>query len=168
MILATNVLFALAALFTGTWRKWREFYDTILLVSFWNVFYNFICHDYMTWKFHPEILLAHKQADLLNTFVLLPSTTLLYLRFFPLRQGLGRQLVYYFAWVAGYSALEGIWLLVGVISYERGWTLWWSVAFYFVMFAVILLHDRRKGWALTICGVCVVLLIAHFDVPLRK
>ncbi|TYP78077.1 CBO0543 family protein [Paenibacillus methanolicus] len=166
MILVMNVLFALAVLLTGTWRKWRDYYDTILLVSFWNVFYNFICHDYLTWKFHPDFLLAHKPADMTNTFVLLPATTLLYLRFFPFRRV--RQLVFYFAWVAGYSALEGIWLLTGYISYEHGWSLWWSVAFYFVMFAVMLLHDRRKGWALAACAVCVVFLIMYFDVPMQK
>lgn len=166
MILATNVLFVLTVLFTGVWRKWRNYYDTILLVSFWNVFYNFICQDYLTWEFRPEVLLAHKVADLVNTFVLLPSATLLYLKFFPLRRM--RQLFYYFAWVAGFSALEGIWLLWGVIAYQHGWNWWWSVAFYFVMFAVMLLHDRRKGWALAVCAVCVVLLLIYFDVPLRK
>ncbi|MFC4104037.1 CBO0543 family protein [Paenibacillus xanthanilyticus] len=166
MILVTNVLFALAVLFTGAWRRWRKYYDTILLVSFWNVFYNFICHDYLTWKFQPDFLLAHKPADMTNTFVLLPSVTLLYLGFFPSRRK--PMLVYYIAWVAGFSALEGSWMLSGYISYEHGWSLWWSVAFYFVMFAIIPLHARRKGWALAACAVFVLFLLLYFDVPMRE
>ncbi|MDD9266929.1 CBO0543 family protein [Paenibacillus sp. GCM10023248] len=164
MILITNLLFLAAALATGARKEWQKYYDVMLFVSLCNLLYNFLCYDYMIWAFHPDFLLSHKTADLLNTFILLPSAVLLYLHFYP-AAALSKR-IYYFIWVAGFSTIEFIWHAFGRIAYEHGWNIYWSIAFYFTMFGTIrLLHTRRKA-GLLVSLISVVFLVIYYRVPL--
>lgn len=164
MILLTNILFVIAVIVSRAYKQWNKYYDVLLFVSCCNLLYNFLCHDYLTWSFHPDLLLNHKTADLINTFLLLPSTTLLYLTFFPATRR--NQVIYYFGWVIGYSALEYLWYAYGRITYDHGWQFIWSVAFYFLMFLTIrLLHSHRAA-GLLISAVSVACLIIIFHIPL--
>ena len=166
MILFANAVLLTTAFVTGAARRWRDFYNTVLFVSFCNLLYNVLCRERMTWIFEPEALLSHKAADLLNTFVLLPATTMVYLYYFPASASVFRKLSYYFLWVLGYSALEFAWFRVGTIRYANEWSFLWSVGFYLAMFFMTRLHHTRPGRALVCSVVVVVFLVARFDVPL--
>jgi hypothetical protein len=166
VILITNLLFVIAVIVSRAFKQWNKYYDVMLFVSFCNLLYNFLCHDYLTWLFHPDLLLTHKTADFMNTLLLLPSTTLLYLHFFPAAKR--NQVIYYFSWVIGFSALEFLWYSYGRITYHHGWHFVWSIAFYFFMFLTIrLLHSHRVIGLLVSAGT-VAFLIIYFQIPLGE
>ncbi|TVX99426.1 CBO0543 family protein [Paenibacillus cremeus] len=167
MVLFSNVVFLLAAIISGAIKKWRDYYKTIVYLSFCNLLYNFLCRDYLTWSYHPDFLLSHQTADLVNTLILLPSSAILYLNFFPVI-GIGKKVLYYFAWIIGFSTLEYIWYRRGVITYEHGWNILWSIVFYCAMFFSLWLHHRSTGKALIFSLVSVILLLLIFKVPFWK
>ncbi|MBD2871410.1 CBO0543 family protein [Paenibacillus arenilitoris] len=166
MYLVTNALFFAALFVTGAAKKWRAHYATMIYIAFCNLLYSLLCDDYLLWSFHPAIFKNHKTIDLLNTFVLLPSTTLLYLVFYPTRGS--RKLAYYLSWIAGFSLLEYVWKRFGYITYGHGWNYYWSVAFYFAMFFSLRLHHTKLALALLFSAVTVVLLLVVFKVPVLK
>ncbi|CAG7629361.1 CBO0543 family protein [Paenibacillus allorhizosphaerae] len=164
MILATNVLFVLAALVSGAIKKWKTYYETILFISFCDLLYNLLCKNHLTWAFYPDFLLNHKTTELVNLFVLLPATTMLYLHFFPNHKT--KQFVYYLGWIAGYSVIEFVWFRFGRITYHHGWNFYWSIGFYFAMFYVLRTHHTNLKRALLFSLVAVVLLIITFKIPI--
>jgi len=166
MILLSNAVLLTTAFVTGSARRWRDYYHTVLLVSLSNLLYNFLCRERMTWVFEPGAWMSHKTIDLLNTFVLLPATTILYLNYYPSEGSKGRKLTYFFLWVAGYSAMELVWFRTGSIWYDNDWTYFWSVGFYWVMFFIMRLHHTHPGRALFCSVVVIAFLVARFDVPL--
>ncbi|WP_309122820.1 CBO0543 family protein [Paenibacillus sp.] len=166
MILLSNAALLTAALVTGAGKRWRQYYDTILFVSLSNLLYNFLCHNRLTWTFQPESLLSHKVADLINTFVLLPCTAILYLHHFPSAATTAKKSAYYAVWVGAFSAMEWVWQWKGVIVYDHEWTYYWSVGFYVVMFAILRLHHTRPERALLYSAIVVLFLIGRFQVPL--
>ncbi|OXM85597.1 CBO0543 family protein [Paenibacillus rigui] len=164
MILFTNFAFLAAVLLTGAGRQWKTYYVTYTFVSLCNLLYNLLCQNHLTWSFHPELLINHKIADLLNTFVLLPSITILYLYYYPSRKL--TKFFYYFGWVIGLTLLESIWFMYGRITYDRGWSILWSFGFYLVMFYVIKLHQTNLKKALLLSLGSVIFLILVFKIPL--
>jgi len=166
MILLSNALLLIVTVLTGAVKRWREYYNTVLLVSLCNLLYNFLCRERMTWIFHPEMMLSHKAADLLNTFVLLPATTILYLYYFPGSASKGKKWLYYILWVAGFSALEWVWLRSGTIAYDNEWTYFWSIGFCVVMFYILRLHHTHPGRALLLSAAVVTFLTLRFHIPL--
>lgn len=162
MILATNVSFLLVAIISGAFKKWKNYYETMIYVSFCNLLYNVLCHDQQTWKYQPDFLLNHKTADLINTFVLLPSSTILYLHFFPMHKF--KKVFYYLGWIAGFSSLEYLWFKFGRISYDEGWNFLWSIGFYFAMFFAIKVHNSNPQKALLFSLVSIAFLLINFKI----
>jgi hypothetical protein len=163
MILTTNLIFLLGVIATQAYKQWKIYYKTMLFVSFCNFLYNFLCRDHLTWAYHPDLLLNHKTTDLINSFVLLPSITLLYLHFFPAKKN--RQIIYYLSWIAGFSALEYLWFLFERISYQHGWNFFWSVGFYFAMFYTIRAHHTNLKIALLFSLAVIIFLLITFKIP---
>jgi hypothetical protein len=165
LFLFANFGFLAAAVITGAIRRWKQFYPTVLYVSFCNLLYIVLAENHPTWAFH-SALLTPKASELLNTFLLLPSTTMLYLFFFP--QTRRSKVIYYLLWTAGFSALEFIWQLLKLIRYDHGWNLFWLVGFYFVMFFAIRLHQTSLSKALPFSLAVIILLILWFRIPIWK
>jgi hypothetical protein len=165
LLLFANFGFLAAAVITGAIRRWKQYYPTVLYVSFCNLLYVVLAENRPTWAFYSP-LLTPKASDLLNTFLLLPSTTMLYLYFFP--ESKSRRVIYYLLWIAGFSALEYIWQLLKLIRYDHGWNLLWSVAFYFAMFFAIRLHQTSLGKALLFSLGVTVFLVFWFRIPIWK
>ncbi|WP_414813334.1 CBO0543 family protein [Paenibacillus sp. Soil766] len=163
-MLATNLCFLFATFISRAFKEWKKYYQTMLFVSFCNLMYNLLCHDHLTWVYHPDFLLTHITTDLINTFVLLPSSTLMYLYFFPSKKII--QIMYYLGWIALFSVIEGWWHLYGRITYDFGWNFVWSIGFYFVMFYVIRIHHTNLVRALLISLISVVFLIIVFKIPI--
>lgn len=164
MILATNLAFFIAAVVSRALKEWKTYYETVIYVSFCNLLYNLLCRDHLTWSYHPDFLLNHTTTDLLNSFVLLPTTTILYLHFYPTKQA--KQIVYYLGWIAGYSAVEYLWFAFGRITYDHGWNFLWSIGFYFAMFYALRAHHTNLKRALLFSLVSVVFLLITFKVPI--
>ncbi|MCZ8522045.1 MULTISPECIES: CBO0543 family protein [Paenibacillus] len=141
MVILTNLAFLFWALASKAYKQWRTYYPTLVFVPFVNAMYNVLCADYLPWFYQSDSLLSHKAIDLINTFILLPCTALLYLHYFPGRQRI--QLWYYLGWISFFTLIEYAWHAQGLIQYNIGWNLYWSILFYFAMFLAIVLHDRR-------------------------
>lgn len=164
MILFSNIAFLAVSIGTGAIKEWRRYYPTLLYVALCNLLYNVLCLNNLVWSFHPQLLLTHKSADLVNTFVLLPMMTILYLHFFP--ENGKRARYYYTGWVLGFSALESVWYWSGAISYHGGWGLLWSLGFNFAMFFALRLHYKNVGWALWFSLFSTLFLIVVFHVSI--
>ncbi|UKS25428.1 hypothetical protein LOZ80_28100 [Paenibacillus sp. HWE-109] len=166
MILLTNAAFMLTVIITKAYKKWHVYYATMLFVAFCNLIYNFLCHDYLIWTFRPDLLINHRMTDLVNTFVLLPATTLLYLHFYP--EQTAKKYIYFVSWISGFSIIEYIWYVSGRITYQHGWTIVWSIGFYFAMFLTIRLHHTKRITALVFSFACALFLILFFKVPVSR
>ncbi|MFC5447311.1 CBO0543 family protein [Paenibacillus aestuarii] len=166
MILTTNLAFLAAQLMSRAMKSWKAYYDTVLFVTCMNLLYNLLCKNYLVWQYHPDLLLNHKTTDLLNSFVLLPAATMLYLHFFPSTKW--NKFVYYLGWIALFAVIELIWVTYGRITYQYGWTFVWSIVFYFCMFYVIAIHSAHRIWALLISLLFICLLLIKFKVPLGE
>ncbi|WP_426454692.1 CBO0543 family protein [Paenibacillus sp. S-38] len=162
MILLTNVILLFLTLITKVIRKWKVYYSTLLFVPMVNGLYNTLCADKLPWSYE-DSLLSHKAIEMLDTLILLPGTTILYLHFYP--QNNYKQL-YYLGWIAVYTAVEYTWHLGGHIQYEHGWNLYWSLLFYFAMFLAVRLHQTRAiaAWCFSIAYTS--FLMAVFDISL--
>ncbi|RTE11461.1 CBO0543 family protein [Paenibacillus whitsoniae] len=167
MILFSNIIFLFTAMVTGSLKAWRRYYQTALYLSYCNLLYNLLCNEYLLWEYHPDWLLNHIVTDLINSIVLLPAAAMLYLHHFP-EKGNIKTVLYYLAWIAGFSVLEFFWHLNGVITYDHGWKFPYSIIFYFAMFFAIRLHHRSAGKALLFSLAAVTFLLIVFKVPLWK
>lgn len=166
MIIITNLIFVIAVIVSRAYKQWQQYYDVMLFVSFCNLLYNFLCKEHLNWAYNPDFLLTHKTADIFNTFVLLPSTTLLYLCRFPADKR--KKVIYYLIWVTGYSAIEYMWHFFGRITYHHGWNFIWSIGFYFLMFLTIRLLHTKRAIGLLLSLASVVFLCIYFKVPLLE
>lgn len=164
MILATNLVFLAVLLLTRAIKSWKTYYDTVLFVTCMNLLYNLLCKNYLVWEYHPDLLLNHKTTDLVNSFVMMPAATILYLHFFPSSKRY--KFVYYCGWIVLFSVIELIWRIYGRITYHHGWTFVWSVVFYFCMFYVIAIHSAHRVWALLISFLFICFLVLKFRVPI--
>lgn len=79
--------------------------------------------------------------SLLITFTCFPSTVLLYLSHYPM--GYMRQAGYILMWAMINSGIELIMQTLGLIIYDNGWSLSWSVLVNVLMFPVLRIHYMR-------------------------
>jgi hypothetical protein len=138
----------LAAWRWGDWRRWQLYYPTLLFVMVANLAAGYITYHHPLWDFNADTLAASETTvELLNTFVALPATTLIYLSNYP-AVGPARQARYVLAWITLFAAIETTDTLVGGISYFNGWSLAHSIIFDCVMFPIIRLHYVRppRAW----------------------
>ncbi|OPH54680.1 hypothetical protein BC351_31180 [Paenibacillus ferrarius] len=167
MILFCNIALLLTSILTGSLKRWQLYYKTVLYLSFCNLLYNVLCSHSLTWSFRSDSLLNHKTTDLLNTFILLPCTAILYLHFFPTSKKRNK-FYYYLAWVAGFSAIEYFWYILDLIIYNHGWSFPCSIAFYFAMFYALELHHRNVSKALLFSFFAILFLVIAFKIPIWK
>lgn len=167
--IALFVIFILGALFFGDLRNWSEYYTTILYYIICSLLYTLLFHNYPLWKFEPldpmEGLLPNNTLiTLAVTFIIFPSTALIYLSNYPA----GRlQYPYILLWVIIYSIIEAFGFHFRAISYHNGWNYWYSVAFNFTAFILLRLHHANPllTWGISI--VYIILFCIYFRLPLE-
>lgn len=139
--------FLLAAWQWGDWRRWQRYYPTLLFVMVANLTAGYLTYQHPLWDFNPDAFTTSEtMVEVLNTFVLLPATTLIYLSNYP-AAGPVRQARYILAWVLLFAAIETADTLAGGITYFNGWSLAHSILFDCVMFPIIRLHHLRPPLA---------------------
>lgn len=140
----------------GDWKNWEKYYPSILFVMVVNLTVSYLGYHQSFWIFNPDVLVATETVvELLNTYVSLPVTTLLFLSHWP-REGRGRQWKHILLWVCIYGAIEGVdhYYFRG-ISYGNGWSYGCSLLFDCAMFITIAVHYARPlwGWIMTFTAV---------------
>ncbi|WP_449621949.1 CBO0543 family protein [Robertmurraya sp. Marseille-Q9965] len=171
MLNVISVLLWLFALWKwGDWKNWEKYYGTILFFMLGDFLYLYLLSDhYPMWKYTPPDIFG--KYDLANTHISLaiilikyPATILIFLSKFP-AQNIIRQILYFAFWVILYGVNELVDLQFNNITYDNGWTFWWSVFFNAVMFFILWVHFKKPlvAWLLSI--IFIIYLWQTFDVP---
>lgn len=165
MVIFVFSLFFLAVfLITRSYKSMERFYSTVLYVSLMSILYALICTNYGLWLFPVWWIFSDQASALFQAVVLFPSTTVLFLRYFP--KSKWSVIPYFLFFAALYVIMEWFMLMRGEIRYEHGWNLGWSVVIDVLMFFMMWLHQysKRVTWWLT--SLITVFLVIWFRVPL--
>ncbi len=155
-------ILSLAAWRWGDWRHWRRYHATILYVVVCDLLYNVLAYNHRLWVYQPN----HIGINLVAMFINYPCTMLLYLPHYP-NGHRRKQLLYIAFWVVIWSVIEAIYRAIDGITYQNGWTFWYSVEFDVLMFIMSRLHLQRPllTYILSVPITCVMLFTY---VPLRS
>jgi hypothetical protein len=138
-VIALTVAYAAACWKWGAWRRWREFYPSILYMVVANLTYAFVFYEYRLWIF------SSFMGDTITCLVIkdlaYPSAVILFLTHYP--EGAIKQLLYILGWAVVNTGLEYVALILGGIYYEHGWTLLWSFVLIVIAFALVRLHQKK-------------------------
>lgn len=167
-----NGLFLIAGIIWGDWKRWRDYYPTILfyfigdLLKF-ALLYNFSMWTYQETILGEEILRNHTIISLMIMVIVYPSTILIYLGRFP--QTKWKKLAWVFFWAFLYTFVEFInEKYLNLINHHHGWNIGWSLVFNFVMFSLLRIHFKKPliAWGLSILWV--IYLLNVFNVPIER
>jgi hypothetical protein len=154
--------------FKGNWRQWKKYILTIQYVIICNLLYNFLCHDYMLWKYQPDVLnTSHTVIDLIYSFINLPAVTLMFLSNYPFATPKGRQVRYILLWVAGSLLIEYPFYQMERLQMLHGYKYWMEFFFYWMMYAMIRLHHTRLWLTYGLSVIIVIFMLQYFNVPIR-
>ncbi|WP_010283606.1 CBO0543 family protein [Bacillus timonensis] len=170
-----NAIYGLAwlvALFIwGDWRNFKKYYPTFLFFLLGDFLYLYLLSDrFPMWTYTPqgvdqEIGLTNTHISMSVMLIKYPATVLIFLGKYPGERTWVKQSFYILMWDAIYTVNEALDLFFGLIKYDNGWSLWWSVLFNLVMFSILRLHDVRpfRAW---VASLLFVLFLWHiFNVP---
>lgn len=146
-----------ACLKWGAWKRWREFYPTILYLIAGNLVYCFVFRNYMLWDYNSFI--GETYVDLINIFLIYPPAVILYLTYFP--KGKWKQAGYALGWAAAGTVIEIIAFITGGIVYWHGWNIFYSFLLLLGLFIFIRLHYKNPLviWPVSfLCGLAVALI----------
>ncbi|HZG71289.1 MAG TPA: CBO0543 family protein [Chondromyces sp.] len=167
-----NLLFLSAAIKWGDWRRWSNYYPTLLFFIVGDLLKNFLLYNYPMWTyqevfFAENVLRNHTIINLMIIAIVYPSTILLYLGRFPRIRW--KQLLWLIFWVALYSGVEYINLChLKLIQHHNGWNMTWSVIFNIVMFSMLRIHHKNPPLAWVLSIIWISFLLKLFQVPVDK
>lgn len=138
-IIGLVIAYAAACFKWGAWRRWREYYPTILYAIIGDFAYNFVFHDHTLWLY--DGIFSHTTADVIAAFLLFPSIIILFLTHWP--KGWVRQGLYVLAWAAVNALFEYISVVLGLFSYDHGWGVLWSFGLLVGAFIMARVHYRK-------------------------
>lgn len=147
----------------GDWKHWRKYYPTLLFVMTVNLTASFLAYHHSLWIYQPDLLVKSSTiVELLNSYVMLPISTLLFLSNYP-SAGAWRQCCYVLLWIGIYAILEWIDSALGGITYAHGWSLTHSHLFDCIMFPIWRFHHLRPLWGWAAALLVGIAIILSFD-----
>lgn len=169
LILLFRICILFGFLFTawkwGDWKNWQKYYSSMLFVALVNMSAGYLSYHHSLWIFAPDALVSTQTVvEFINTYIALPTTTLIYLSHFPSGSNVLKVTYIVIATIL-YATLE--WfdhMIIGGISYDNGWSLSHSAIFDFFMFTTIRLHHTRPllAWVAVLIGTTFILLVFNF------
>lgn len=164
---------AVIALFTifSVWRwsdlkNWQKYHTTMLYIMGGGFLYEYLTKDYFLWAFHPDFLYNHRITVVVYAVITMPLSVLVFLSNYPTTTKL-KQIKYLFKWVCIYAIVELVLQFFGRISYDHGWTFWYSVLFDVMMFPMLILHHIKPLLAYFLSIFIIVILMWYFKVPIN-
>lgn len=157
------VISILATLKWGKLKNWREYYPTILYFFIGNLAYMVLTKDKPLWYFG-EAFGKSPVFEIIMMVLLYPSTTILFLSFFPHSSSGMKRLEYFALCVLIFSAMEYLAHITGGIFYSNGWNILCSVVFNAVMFPLLYLHFRIPLLVWPISGVLAFVFMYLFKI----
>lgn len=149
---------------TRSYKAWKQHYSTALYFTVFSLVYPLISRDYVMWYYPHNSWLDDQRVHLINSFVLFPCTTLLYLAHMP--RALWQKALHYLGWISAYALMEWVWKTHGEIAYSHGWSFMYSVLFDCALFFIVALHDKHPLTALPMSFGLIVALVVWFHVPI--
>lgn len=147
----------------GDWRKWKQYYPTILFWALGNTIYCYLTVNKPLWKF--TTIIPTTMANMAMVLVIFPSACLLYLPYFPKRSIL-KKLLYILIWTFIFSFIEWWSLVIHHFAHFNGWNLTYSIIFNFGMFILLQIHYKEPRWAWLISFATGVFIMTYFEIPL--
>ncbi|MHB1314347.1 MAG: CBO0543 family protein [Christensenellales bacterium] len=157
------VLLALACWKLGAYKRWQEFYPTILYVIIGDLAYNFLFYNYSLWLYKGFI--NHTFSDMLYAFFVFPSVLILFLTHWPATRL--KQAGYVLLWSAGLFLGETVCHLSGGFLYKNGWNAFYSFGVYFIGLLLAKLHTRHPLVVWPVSGLLALLTALLFELPLE-
>ncbi|WP_078549636.1 CBO0543 family protein [Litchfieldia alkalitelluris] len=167
MHIIVTVIFLCFLFIKGTYRNLNKYGLTVYYVITCNLLYNILCHDHLLWEYKPGVLTTHVLVDLLYTFIILPSVTLLYLSNYPFLQKWLKQARYIMYWVAGSLVISLYFYKTGRLEFNHGYKLWMDALFYPVMYIMLRLHHTRHLLTYILSIIVIVFMMLYFNVPIK-
>lgn len=161
MHVITWVIIGVFSYLKGDWKKFSDYYSTMLFTVVANFLYNYLCADYLTWSYVSPLINAHKPVDLFYTLYFLPLTVFMFLSLFPKT----KKLSYCLKWILVYWLWEIFLHKLGLLKYDHGWSLWWSLFFYCTMFPMFIIHYKKPKIAYILSFFVVLFFYHYFNVP---
>lgn len=151
----------LAAWKWADWSKWKEFLPSMYFMATANLFYQYLGHQlHHLWQYQ-KCFINEIVTDNLYTFIVFPCTVMLYLSNYP--KTLSSQVYRNVKWICIYLFLELIGYYFGFITYQGGWSFYWSCLLVCTIFPMLRLHHVKPLWALGVAPfIIAVLLIIHY------
>lgn len=160
-----GIVTILAVWIKGDYRYWREYHAPMQYIAGANLMYNFLCANYLLWKFNPDLISNHTLTEVVYTLIVFPATALMFLARYPKTPK--KIFLHYLTWFSIYVGFEIIFLYLDKIYYQHGWTLLWSAAFVAVMFPMLRLFYTRPLLAYLLSIPISIFLIWYFKVPVH-
>ena len=161
MIILIAAVCALSCYKWGAWRKWREFYPSILFLIIGDMAYNFVFHDYSLWCYAGFV--NHTVANIIAMFLVFPPVVILFLSHWP--QKWTRKTLYVLVWSIGFTLLEYSSLCLCLFTHHNGWNIFWSFTLYILGFAIVRLHYRHPLLVWPICAALAAVTMFIFKLP---
>lgn len=154
-------LFILATYKTGAWKKWKEYYSTILYVIIGDLSYNFIFYNHTLWRF--ANLVNHTFSSFMIAFIVFPCIILLYMSHYP--KGFWKRVIYTICFTVVNSLIEFISYITSNMVYEHGWNIFYSAGVFLFLFILARLHYRHPLVVWTISAGFALLTMYIFKIP---
>jgi hypothetical protein len=146
------------------WKNWRTYQSSMLLIILGNLLYGFVYHDRFLWKFNPDILNSHG-VELIITFTVFPLTAIMFLSNFPVQHN--KILLKISKYILVYIAVEILLSITGMIEFDYGWNIIWSLAWDCIMFTILAIHFKKPIQAYGLCALVAILMNRIFPFMLE-
>lgn len=139
------------------WKKWREYYPTVLFLIAASLLSSTIMQHHRLWVFAPSGWLStHALTDLFHTFITFPATVFIFLSLYPENKIL--RVCHVLLWIVTFSGAEYLTYRMGLMRYDFGWSWGWSVVLNCALFPVLRIHYLNPILAWIIYFVCLLFI----------
>jgi hypothetical protein len=150
----------------GDWRNWEKYHSTMAYITIGGLLYEYITGQNSLWLFHPDFLYNQKITVIVYSVLTMPLTVLIFLSRYP-EDVLKKQAFYITKWICVYTLVELVLLWTGRISYQHGWSIYYSVLFDIMMFIMLRLHYKKPLLSYGISILIIIFLIYWFDITIK-
>lgn len=151
----------------GDWQNWQLYYPTILYMIIGDLTYLNLASNKPLWQYESRNY-SGDFIEFLIAFIVFPCTCFIFFSLYAKARKYKSIVVYilFFIFCAFiYTSFEGFSFLLGFISYNNGWNLYWSFALNLTMFPLILLHYKKPLWVWLPSIACAFIVIYKFSLP---
>ncbi|MBK5242496.1 CBO0543 family protein [Clostridium sp.] len=146
----------------GDWKNWKNYYSTILFFVLSNVTCILLIYNNPLWLYESKIL-NHTFSDLYICITVYPSTVMLFIPHLPSKKT--KQIFHISIYVAIYTLAELIGMKLGYFTHLNGWNIWYSLAFNYMIFAMLILHYKKPMYAWMIALISPHILFFIMKIP---